>query len=80
MSYELKQQFFNKSFFSGSKPLTIVAQMAKYTGFLPYSLVKYIIVDLTGVNIITYGKSPGVPSNIFSSVYKYVHVAHRKML
>ena len=31
-----------------SKTLTIIAQMAKETGFLPYSLVKYIICLLDG--------------------------------
>ena len=41
MNHELKQQlFYQKKIWS--KTLTIVAQMTKETGFLPYSLVKYI--------------------------------------
>ena len=37
----LSSNCFNKNFF-WSKTLTILAQMAKETGFLPYSLVKNI--------------------------------------
>ena len=42
--------------------------MAKETGFLSYSLMKYITCLLDGVNITANGKSLGVPLNIFSSV------------
>ena len=44
LSHELKQQLSYQNPFFWSKTLTIVAQIAKETGFLPYmySLVKYI--------------------------------------
>ena len=43
--------------------------MAKQTVFLPYGLVKCILlVYWTGVNMITYENLSGVPLNISSSV------------
>ena len=44
---DLKEQLFHQKLFA-SKTLTIVAQMAKEIGFLPYSLVKYITCLLDG--------------------------------
>ena len=52
LSHELKQQLFYQKLF--------LIQNFDYRSTndnLPYSLVKYLLVYWTGVNIITYGKS-----------------------
>ena len=56
--------------------MTILAKMAKETGFLLYCLVKCItcLLDRGYRNIITYGKLSGVPLNILSSVFVFLEV------